>query len=355
MGGRRGAACWVVLVLAASGTMVVRASAQTTANQPDALRTLMASIPSDYRAQCTILDPANAGPVLAPMAATITAAVDCGGIDELSTLRYVQFTDDGAMNQAYQRFSPGSSAGPFRDAAAQCPGEHTWGFGSAADDGYLACYYSSQSADGTTHDESVVDAWTYGAGDLLGIAETHYGDSNASALHDWWNSHAAPLEHPSPPRGFGDWRGSDRAALRALLTHVPPKIRTSCHDQPRTDPTSAFYDRRLWARAVVLCTSGVFSVVYLAADRGVVDDIVAGDRGTDSSDAQCPGSGTWSVGTGKKRHQVGDYVCYTSGSNRPEVIWSQHDVGVLAAAGYAGAPGDFDTLMHWWNGDVGPI
>ncbi len=333
---------WIAITLAAStvaGTLVLAAPAtaqSSSSPDPAAVRKLVGSIPAAQHDQCQLVDPVTEGPIVEAEASSIRAMVVCYSVNHLNNLWYVLMDSVQSTNRLYreQVGAPDPSA-PYRDENAQCPGETTWGFGDTKDDGLVACYYSGADAGGTTHGDSIVLVWTYTVGTIVALAETSYGDSDTSALKRWWNDNAGPLARPGPVKGFVDWTVRDRRAEHALLTHVPRAIRGSCLVKDRS-PSSPFSGSRFFVSAVVSCTSGNVSVAYASMNPAIVQGFVQEFTPVDEGDP-CPAAGTWSAGTGKKKHTVGDYACFTAnnldGSQTAQIVWSQrrarhHRVGV---------------------------
>ena len=221
----------------------------------------------------------------------------------------------------------------------------------------LGCYYTATNLDGSTHDESVVVVWTYTAGNILGLAETTYGDADAAALKDWWRDDAGPLSQPTRVKGIADWTVRDRDAEQALLSHVPKSVRGSCRGQgPRR--RRRVRRARLWSNAVVTCKSGSINLAYAAMNPDVVDNYV--DQFTPTAEGEpCPASGTWSEGKGKKRHTVGNYVCFVhtndDGSQTAWMIWSHRGLGIAATAAVTTTNDDATDVYEWWQGDSGPV
>ncbi len=154
---------WSALAVAAAVsagvlTLVAPAAAQSSGPDPAAVRELVGSIPHPQRNQCQISDPATEeGSIVAGEASSIRAMVRCYEVNHLKNLWYILFRATEPMDRLYGAFAGTTDpAAPYRDEDAQCPGETTWGFGDAKDDGKLDCYYSGRSLDGSVHDESVV-------------------------------------------------------------------------------------------------------------------------------------------------------------------------------------------------------
>jgi hypothetical protein len=355
---------WIAIVVAATmtaGALVLAAPAgaqSSSSPTPAAVRELVGSIPDPQRNQCQITDPATEGTVVAAEVSSIRAMVRCYSVNKLQNLWYVLMDSADATNRLYRSqagtFDP---AAPYRDDDAECPGETTWGFGDAKNDGMLACYYSGQNLDGTTHDESSVLVWSYPAGNIVAVAETQYGDTDASALKKWWNDDAGPLSRPGRVTGFIDWTVRDRRAEQTLLKHVPKAIRGSCLIKDRS-PDAPFVGARFWASAVVSCKSGNVFVVYASMNPAIVKNFVEEFSPSDEGDP-CPATGTWSVGKGKKKHTVGDYACFTrnelDGSQTAQIVWSQRELGIVATGSLPTGNNDLSTLHQWWLGDSGPV
>ncbi len=162
---------------------------------------------------------------------------------------------------------------------------------------------------------------------------------------------------PGRVKGFVDWTERDRDAEQALLTHVPKATRGSCVIQ-KQGPNGPFSGARFWASAVVTCKSGTIAVSYAAMHPSVVQNFVDEFTPSDEGDP-CPHSGTWSAGSGKKRHTVGNYACFTrsdsDGTTTAEIVWSQREIGVVGSALLPRGNSDFDKLFKWWEGDSGPV
>jgi hypothetical protein len=324
---------------------------------PAAARALVGVIPEDYRYRCELTRPTALGELIEPYLPSITAAVNCLAVPGLRAVRYYTFDSVDAVNSVYDVYVQGSYGPPYRDENAQCPGVTTWGFGDDRDDGRLACYYSTATAEGTTHPESAVLVWTYEPGKFLGLVETEFGNNDASALKQWWNDSAAPLnEGDASPVGFVDWTRRDKKAERALLSHIPSAIRAHCLVGDRNSESAPFRADRHWARAAVRCRSGDVTASYLSLDPKITDRYFgAYVLGSEPADP-CPARGTWSEGEGADRHEVGEYVCWSSpepsGRTVYRIVWSHRDLGIIGS----GAVPDqgFEALMDWWNGDVGP-
>ena len=355
---------WIALVVAAAMTvgalaLAAPAGAQSSSN-PDlaAVRELVGSIPEGQRNHCQITDPATQGSVVAAEASSIRAMARCYTVNELSTLWYILMDSADSTNRLYRAYAGTfDPAAPYRDEDAECPGETTWGFGDSKDDGMLACYYPTTNLDGSAHDESALLVWSYTTGKILALAETVAGDNDASALKKWWNDDAGPLSHPSRVKGLVDWTVRDRPAEQTLLSHVPKAIRGSCVVQDKTGD-NAFSGARIWTSAVVKCRSGTVTVAYGLMNPSVVENFV--DEFTPAGEGDpCPASGTWSAGKGKKRHTVGNYVCFvqtnTDGSQTAWMIWSQRELGIAATAQVATTTNDASEVYKWWQGDSSPV
>lgn len=323
---------------------------------PAAARALVGLIPEDYRYQCELVREADLGPFVAPHIDTMTAGARCTGVPGLRALRYYTFNSTDAMNAAFGAFVVGPNDGPYRDENAQCPGTSTWGFGEDRNDGQLACYYSAAGSDGVVHPESAVLAWTYAPANFFALAETEWGDNDASALKQWWNDSAAPLSEADPsPVGFVDWTRRDKKAEQALLSHIPSAIRQHCLVGDRNSASAPFSSDRHWARAVVRCQSGDVNASYLAVDPKITDKYfgaynIAGETGD-----PCPARGTWSEGEGANRREVGEYVCFSvpqANSTAYRIVWSHRKLGIIGSGTLYDK--SFEALMNWWNGDVGP-
>jgi hypothetical protein len=323
---------------------------------PAEAQKLVGLIPEDYRYQCELLKESDLGTIVAPHIDTMTASVRCTGVPALRALRYYTFDSVDSMDALFDDFVRGPNDGPYRDENAQCPGTTTWGFGDR-DDGRLACYYAGADADGAAHPESVVLIWTYAPANFVGLVETEYGDNDASALKQWWNDSAAPqsADGESSPVGFVDWTRRDKKAEQSLLSHVPTAIRQHCLVGDRASATAPFSSDRHWARAVVRCQSGDVNAAYLALDPKITDQYFAAYNLNTEPGDPCPARGTWSEGEGAKRHEAGEYVCFSAPQGDRtvyRVVWSHRKLGIVGS-GVLYDKG-FEPLMNWWNGDVGP-
>lgn len=350
----------VVVVAAATGVLALAgpAGAETAPPSLAVTRDLIGSIPQSQRNHCQLVDPATEATVIAGEAASIRAMARCYSVNDLGTLWYVLLDSADSTARLYRSYAGTfDPAAPYRDEDAQCPGETTWGFGDSKDDGLLGCYYSASSLDGSPHDESVVLVWTYTSGNILGLAETAYGDADAAALKDWWRDDAGPLANPTRVKGLADWTVRDRDAEQALLSHVPKSVRGSCVVRDRATE-GAFSPARLWSHAVVTCKSGPIRLAYAAMNPDVVDNYV--DQFTPTAEGEpCPASGTWSEGKGKQRRTVGTYVCFVQanddGSQTAWMIWSHRGLGIAATAAMTTTNDDATDVYEWWQGDSGPV
>ena len=350
-------ATFAVVSLVASVLVAGTASPQATQviSRPAAIRSLVSRIPKDHRYQCQPLDATHISDQVTAELNSVAAGVTCVGVADLALVWYLQFTDNDALQRVYHAYTQYLSPDtPYREEEAHCPGEVPWGFGDEQDDGLVACYYSAVGADGLERGEVAADVWTYPEAGILAFAVTTAGNPDATTLHQWWVDHAGPLSQRQNPVGFVDWEKPNARAVRSLLAHIPPGIRSKCTPEDHTDADTAFYKQRLWTRATVRCQVGNRDVAYVSMDPVVTDGLFARYTETtapsDDPDVQCPGTGTWSVGSGKKRHQVGEYACFELGDH-VVITWSQRELGIV---GSAVAAESFDTLVQWWNGDVGP-
>ena len=85
----------------------------------------------------------------------------------------------------------------------------------------LECYYAASDLGGAPHPESTVLVWSYPSGKIVALAETAAGDTDASALKQWWRDDAGPLSHPGRVKGLVDWTVRDKRAEQTLLRTFP--------------------------------------------------------------------------------------------------------------------------------------
>jgi hypothetical protein len=330
---------WRIAVagVVAASAIALSAPAGADANTAEvAARKLVRSIPVNHRYQCKISDPTDptqVGTVIVTEAASISAFVSCGPSGAANYVGYAQMTNAEAMNRLYLHFAEGSG-GTTRSTDGKCPSEGEWDLGGDTV-GRVACYYSTQGGDGTTIEETVSRVWTDDVNNIIGFASASHGDIDAVALRDWWVDDAGPTENPEDVPELAP--SSDAAVAKArrdLARHVPADIRKSCRPTDRNATND-----RLWVRAELLCEAGTDTGVdllyYNSVDPTVIDNIFEGTKPpSDTFDGDCPNVGVFSVGSGKKEHEIGEFSCKIIPANAQPVryVWSDRDRGIIMYA-----------------------
>jgi hypothetical protein len=324
------------------------------------MATLAGSVPASHRYQCSLTDPGIAGALLQPEFTHVRAFLQCYGVNGLRMFWYALFDDNASLDRAYRAYAGTYNPdAPYRDPDAECPGEGGWGFGGARDQGLVACYYTGSDVNGTSYGgETVVLIWKYDKTRILALAQTQIGDNNAAALKQWWENDSGPLQAPEPDKHLVNWNAKNTAAERTLLSHVPRRIRPTCHVQ-RGLTAGSFYTVRYLVTARASCTSGNISVVYATMPSAIIDAFMKKYQDIAAvQDAPCPDTGQWWVGSGENRRVLGEYACWDTpefdGTSTAQIVWSHTGLGIVAVAALPSGDGDFERMWNWWNGDVGP-
>jgi hypothetical protein len=335
---------------------------------------LIGFVPKDVRYQCTMYPtPAPGGFQTAP--GTILVGLRCPNSDGVGFAEYYLFSDNAAMNDMYSKTIGDAGSQPTRSAEGNCPSDGTWDF-SGHEAGRLGCFYGSTqisaTGESTASDEFVGRVWTYDAANILAVRGMPPGNTDAIALQSWWNDEAGPTKTADVVDGVVP--SASRAAHdeRALLAHIPAATRKNCKPIDATDAANAaYYERRLWLRAAVSCTTagGADVVDYESVAPSVVAGYIAGDvsnaktrESATQTNPHCPETGTYSTGKGKKARTAGEYACfsdltestYQNGAPYAQYIWSDNKLGIIGYATNAG--NDADALITWFHGsNSGPV
>lgn len=359
--GRRGLVAAAVLVTLATVVGAGPLDAASSGTE-GAAAALAAFVPEEHRYACQIADPADpvaVGRAVADRQAAVAAVLECGdGLDSdvVDYVAYVRFTTLDAMNAVYREYAQDLAGAPPRSSDGECPGERTWSFeGRTA--GSVACYYGSADGVGNPIDERAALVWTYDDELILGLANTPAAE--ADALSTWWEEDAGPSRTAGRVAGLAATPGvSSRRAEQRLRKHVPTAFRRSCRPLDVGDPASVgdlFHGGRLFVGAGLLCapSEGADRVRYYSVGRGAIDGFFEAYHGV-APDAveDCPGTGTWSLGSGRRQREVGEYSCWQDDATAA-IAWSQRELGIVAVA--VRGDGDFDRLFAFWNDDAGPV
>lgn len=326
------------------------------------VRELLSNIPLDHRYGCVARDPADAsfyGPATVAEAASISAAITCGPTGDVDFLGYWQFTDRDAMNRAHGAMV--LNGGNTEDSD-DCPVDGEWGFGDETD-GKVTCFYATLQGDETIP-PTVSRVWTDDRNLILGQVSLPAGNDDAFELRKWWRENAGPLESPDDS-GFTD--GVDTKASRALLAAIPKSTRRSCTVADPSDGSGELRSDRFYIEGYVTCDGpdpDVSFLTYASYDPDIVDDVLeqGWSPSTEELDAAadddvCPATGTWTLGKGAKKRDVGEYTCYfipSETGDYPTWAWTDSKQGILAAA--SGTDADPEVLHDWWLSDAsGPL
>ncbi len=350
----------VTMGVLASAAMVSTSAAAVTDSDQSASE-LAAYVPAGHRYACDIADvssPDDVGRLLSAAAASIDAMLECGNsTQDVSYIAYVKFNDLDAMNAVYEQFVGDAADQEPRSGDGECPGERTWSFDDTTV-GSVGCFYATEDGTGNPIPERAVLAWTYDDALILGLANSPAAD--ADTLSTWWDDEAGPLRRPATVDALVATPGvSSHSAERRLRSHVPKAFRSSCQNLDVGDPTSvdpSYYRSRLWVDAAIVCRprAGVDSIYYYSIDPTAIDGFFTRfTAATDDDSDTCPTEGTWTVGKGSKRHEVGEYVCFVDSQlQAARIQWSQRDLGIMSSA-IAGDT-DLDALYDFWSTRAGP-
>lgn len=357
------------LVVGLLGTVAAAAPAQ-----PDDTLTAAAElagfIPQDVRYGCSI-DP-NPTPVNVQAAAgSIRVGLRCPAADGVNFVEYYLFATNTAMKSVYTQVMGPHASEPVRSVAANCPSDGTWNF-AGQEAGQSGCFYSTGALDKatgavTTGPEYVIDIWTYDAENILGVASTAPGNTNAVPLQTWWDSNAGPTKTATDVPGVVTSYSGAARAQRVLLSHVPAVTRKGCTPEDVFDPVNGSFEfpYRLWIRAAVSCSTsgGADTVVYESISPAAAEPYFANVIRTTSQQAsstqpnpKCPDTGAYTARVGKQRRTVGQYVCvsdvqdsnFNNGIVYAEYVWSYPKLGVIAYA--FDKSNDPDALIKWFDG-----
>jgi hypothetical protein len=214
-----------VLALAAAGLGMVTPAAgattpQATAESDPALvatEQLLAYVPSDARATCARRDPSSfsSGSYQAAM-----AVVDCAsptdGVDEVI---YALYPQSATLTHDYGSIVPTGLA-PMT-VSDGCTGAGDWNYKDQTSGGHDACFTITPEG----HDPIGEMAWTGEASHILGLAVST--TDNGSALKEWWNKSAGPLEQPDVVK-FASIVARDRKAAGKALVKQTSRAVSKC-------------------------------------------------------------------------------------------------------------------------------
>ncbi len=198
-------------------------------------------------------NPAPSGNQVA--AGTILVGLRCPATDAVDYAEYYLFADNAMlMNDMYTKVLGSRASDPIRSVEGNCPSDGTWNF-NGTEAGRLGCYYAKGSVSATSGqvtptDEYVERVWTYDAKNILAIAGTPPGSTDAVALQSWWNDEAGPTRTADTVSGVVTSGAGAAQYKRALLTHVPAETRKNCTTIDVTDSANThYYEKRYWLRA----------------------------------------------------------------------------------------------------------
>ena len=361
---------------ASASTTKARTRAATTADGVDdwthGAHDLLASVPTSFRATCTISAASADDRIQADVLAARLAKVHCKPSSGADHVTYTRFDSVENADAYVEQLLGTAELDTASDDIADCPSHTTIAHGDA--DTTTGRYYCAlTTGDDFLADGTPVITWTYEPKAI--VAQAWDADPDLDGLRKFWADTAGPLATADksgiPPLPT---TASLRAGGKKLLAALPAASKAKCQivDSVDEDALQSLYAWRLWIVAdIEECrpTRGSTDSEYLKfANVGSLDDYYAAVFPTDDSLADeridvggssCAGSGTYSVG---KRKNVGSYYCYYSAADTDandtssefaHVGWTVDSERIFGSGG-APATGA-KALLRWWQEDAGPI
>jgi hypothetical protein len=337
------------------------ADRSTGASSNEALAELVSYVPMSHRFTCNEMTPGpdNSLAEIVAEASSVSTAVACAD-EVVPSISYYQFSNADAMNRVFLGAVTNQDTGAAGD---DCPENGTWEFDDGTG-GRIVCYLGTQR-NGAPIPGTAVRLWTDDRTNILAIAVLPEGDADFAKLREWWSDDAGPTHSPDDDGMVDEVDADDE---EALLASIPKPTRSTCQpidvDEALADDTAI---DRLYFAAAVECRNphdDVDAVYYYKIDPDVIEDYLA--EGQSPSEAEldeadeealCPAYGTWSVGKGRKKREVGSYSCYfvsTDTGQYPVWGWTDTEQGIFASA--RGIEEDPTALHDWWQSDAsGPL